>query len=309
MNRPALMHRKISKVAAAQAAQGTPRITLFALPKPFTAPQTKLIQTNAIASWLRLRPWVEVILLGDEPGLAEFAADRGIRHCPEIRKNRFGTPLLSDAFRRAHEWAQTPYLMYCNSDVILTDDLLRCVDRLEADGRFQRFLAFGRRDDLRVSKLVDFSDPQEADQFFAEHKRLGSAAPVVCKEYFLFSQDLYREIPDFAVGRGNWDNWMVHHARELEVPVINTTSAISAIHQIHDYQHLNTSRLGCYVTCPEARENERLAGGRNLQRGSCGTWRMTDRGVHRSFGSRWNLDFWRDLPRFMRFVIRLPFER
>ena len=47
-------------------------LTLFSAPKPFTDPHIALIQRNAIRSWTLL-PDVEVILLGEETGLAEAA--------------------------------------------------------------------------------------------------------------------------------------------------------------------------------------------------------------------------------------------
>ena len=49
-----------------------PLITLFSAPKPFTNPHIAMIQRNAIKSWTLL-PDVEVILLGEEEGLAEAA--------------------------------------------------------------------------------------------------------------------------------------------------------------------------------------------------------------------------------------------
>ncbi|MGQ9834042.1 MAG: glycosyl transferase family 2, partial [Candidatus Villigracilaceae bacterium] len=71
-----------------------PLLTLFSAPKPFTDPHIAVIQRNAIQSWLRL-PDVEVILLGDEAGLAQVAAEFGVKHLPEVACNPSGTPLIS----------------------------------------------------------------------------------------------------------------------------------------------------------------------------------------------------------------------
>jgi len=49
-----------------------PLITLFSAPKPFTDLHIAMIQRNAIKSWTLLSD-VEVILLGEETGLAEAA--------------------------------------------------------------------------------------------------------------------------------------------------------------------------------------------------------------------------------------------
>ena len=50
-------------------------LTFFSTPKPFTRPHIDLIQRNAIQSWLRAGEDVEVILIGEEEGLAEVAAE------------------------------------------------------------------------------------------------------------------------------------------------------------------------------------------------------------------------------------------
>ena len=56
-----------------------PLLTLFSAPKPFTDPHIATIQRNAIKSWTLL-PDAEVILLGEETGLAETANEMGVKH-------------------------------------------------------------------------------------------------------------------------------------------------------------------------------------------------------------------------------------
>ena len=54
-------------------------LTIFACPKGFVG-RAGEIQRNAIRSWVRLGPDVEVILLGDDEGVAEAAQELGM--CP-----------------------------------------------------------------------------------------------------------------------------------------------------------------------------------------------------------------------------------
>jgi hypothetical protein len=49
-------------------------LTIFTIPKPFRG-HIEVIQRNAIESWLRLRPQCEIILCGDDPGVAEAASE------------------------------------------------------------------------------------------------------------------------------------------------------------------------------------------------------------------------------------------
>ena len=65
----------------------------------------------------------------------------------------------------------------------------------------------------------------------------GHPAGPLALDYFVFSRGLYREIPDFAVGRANWDNWMVFGARSAGADVVDLTPSVVAVHQRHDYGH------------------------------------------------------------------------
>ena len=68
-------------------------LTIFTAPKPFTNPHIATIQRNAIRSWLAL-PEVEVVLIGEEAGMAEVAVELGVRHIPDVKRNASGTPLM-----------------------------------------------------------------------------------------------------------------------------------------------------------------------------------------------------------------------
>ena len=83
-------------------------LTIFTAPKPFTNPHIALIQRNAIRSWMSLGPQVEVILLGEEAGLAESAAECGVKHLPEVARNASGTPLVSSMFDLARQHSRQP---------------------------------------------------------------------------------------------------------------------------------------------------------------------------------------------------------
>ena len=103
-------------------ASATPSITIFTLPKPFDDPHIACIQRNAIASWQALGESVEVILIGDEAGIAETADELGTIHVGHVQRNEHGTPLVSDAFNIALASSQAEVLVFCNADVILLHD-------------------------------------------------------------------------------------------------------------------------------------------------------------------------------------------
>ena len=250
-----------------------PLMTIFAVPKPFnnsTSGSVDLIQRNAIRSWACLHPQVEVLLIGDESGIKETADELGVRHVQGLKSNSRGTPLLSSAFELAYRETTSPILAYCNSDVILFGDFQRSIERIElADIR--EFVAFGRRTDLQVSHEIDFQNRHDVETLLSLCQQQGRPSSIVCKEYFVFNRDLFKSIPEFAVGRGNWDNWMIQWAKNVkQVPVIDISKSAKVLHQSHDYSHTGKGRWNCYVSGHEAQENMRLAAGRHLISGSAG---------------------------------------
>ncbi len=282
-------------------------LTLFTIPKPFTG-HTGIIQRNAINSWLQLTPFVEIVLVGDEPGVAETAASAGVHHVAAVQRNEHGTPLVNSAFSAVRRFSQSPVYCFCNCDVILTAGFVSAMETLMSDSRLEQFVAIGRRTEIDIEQEYDFDDPAVVENLANQAEQNGRAAALVCKEYFAFTRDVYETMPEFAVGRGNWDNWMVASAKRRGVPVVNASSVITAIHQNHDYAHTGAGRRSCYVTGPEARRNQELAGGRNIISGATASWTLDKRGA-RPVALAWaNLDFWRDLPNFYRLLSGLAFS-
>ena len=66
-------------------------------------------------------------------------------------------------------------------------------------------------------------------------------------------------MPDFAIGRAGWDNWMIYHARRQGWQVIDGTPDLALIHQNHDYSHLPGGKP--HYTLAESDRNIALAGG------------------------------------------------
>ncbi|MFB3764915.1 MAG: hypothetical protein ACE14P_06655 [Methanotrichaceae archaeon] len=209
-------------------------ITLFAAPKPFKG-HIGVIQRNAIHSWTLLQPKFEIILFGDEEGIGEVAAEYGLIHIPYVARNDFGTPLVSDMFRQAQDYALHDVMCYSNADVIYLSDFVNAVSCISS--KMLKFLAIGQRWDLDIDKPIDFDSKWE-EKLKGAAKQNGWLHPKGGMDYFIFSRGLFKNIPPFAIGRPIWDNWMVYNALHMGVNVIDATEAITAIHQNHDYSHI-----------------------------------------------------------------------
>lgn len=233
-----------------------PSIAIFTAPKAFEG-HIGVIQRNAIRSWIQLGEAVEVLLAGDEHGIEEVAAEFGIRWLNVGERNSQGTPLLNAILDQAARAARSELMCYVNADIMLFGDLLNAVQQASMIGGC--FLLAGQRWDLSVSQAIDFADGWEAalrsrlESHGRRHRKTGS-------DYFVYPKRCLAQIPPFALGRAGWDNWMIYDARLRGIPVIDSSAAITAVHQDHDYAHLPGSQP--HYRLPESDENVRLAGGR-----------------------------------------------
>jgi hypothetical protein len=232
-------------------------LTIFTAPKPFTNPHIALIQRNAIQSWIALGIQVRVIVVGSEAGMAEALADLAVLHLPDVRRNSQGTPFVSSIFALARQASDSPLLAYINADILLLPDCLQAAE--QARQQENLFLVVGRRWDLAVNQPIDFSAGWD-DRLRGQLRLTGRLHVPAGSDYFVFPRECFTELPDFAIGRAGWDNWMIYAARRQAWKVIDATQSLTVIHQDHDYSHLPGGQP--HYSLPETDENIRLAGGR-----------------------------------------------
>jgi hypothetical protein len=229
-----------------------PFVTLFTVPKPFSG-LAVTHQTNAVKSWSRLGDRVEIILCGDEDGVADAAHAIGARHLPDITRNEYGTPLISSAFEAARVVSTTRLLCYINTDIILMSDFLETLEQLTPP----RFVLCGRRWNVELPELLDFDAPDWERDLRALAQEHGVLHAPEAMDYFVFPRGLIRNMPPFAIGRTVWDNWLLFHARALGAPIIDATAVITIVHQNHAYSHIAGGIAGAWHG-PEARRNRAL---------------------------------------------------
>jgi hypothetical protein len=223
-------------------------ITIFTIPKPFLG-QINIIQRNAIQSWLKLELKPEIILFGDDEGVKEAAKEFNVLYIPEIEKNEFNTPLLSSAFNITRKIAKNNILVYINSDIVLMSDFIPAIQRIKDS----QFLMNGRRWDIDIKELINFDDCDWEKKLLSDVKDRGILHGYSGIDYFVFPKNLPHNLPNFAVGRPGWDNWLIYHIKSLKIPVIDATAVITAVHQNHESIYKNKIK--------ENQKNFKLAGG------------------------------------------------
>lgn len=207
-------------------------ITIFTVPRSFEG-EFDIIQKNAISSWARLFPKCEIILFGNEKGTKEIAAELGVRHIPEVKRNKFGTPVLGWTFNQTLKIAKNNLIAAVCGDIILMNDFVEAASRIIKIQRDKPFLMVGQRHNLEIGGKIDFDDPDWEkdlrDRVAKETKLYGLSAI----DYFVFPKDFRNQFPPFIIGAPGWDNWMICDARSRRIPVIDATKVVTIVHQNH----------------------------------------------------------------------------
>lgn len=232
-----------------------PLITLFSAPKPFINPHIAMIQRNAIKSWTLL-PDVDVILLGEEQGLAEAARELGVKHIAHVERNANGVPLISSMFKLARENSNSDLLCIINTDMVLMPDFVEAAKKVK--GLRSEFVLLSQRWDLDVTKPLDFSGDWSRGLRSMVHGQ-GQLHRPAGSDFFLFPRSCYMDVPSFVIGRSGWDNWMIYKARKENWAAVDCTPSVMIVHQNHDYSHLPEGKP--HYEHPDTNENIRLAGG------------------------------------------------
>lgn len=227
-------------------------LTIFTSPKDFKG-HFAVIQENAIASWCKFRPKCQIILLGNGYKVAEIAKRYHILHIPDVVTNKFGTPTLSDIFKKTYSAAKFMKLAYINCDIILMDDFIEAVKAVSLPS----FFLTGRRWNLDIKTKLDFKKGWQ-EKLKARISKESELGRYGANDYFVFTPRIDFQMPDFAVGRTSFDNWLVFKAKFLKIPVVDATNVIYAIHQSHDYSHAGGYHKVWHG--PESEQNRKLVG-------------------------------------------------
>lgn len=254
-------------------------ITFFTAPKAMTGEAARL-QRNAIGSWRFVGADAQVVLVGDDPGVAEAAAELGVQHVGGVAPNEYGTPRLDAVFEAARRVARHRLLCFANADIVFRQDLAVAASLL--GHRFRSFLAVGESWDAPLDGLLDFdaSWDLEVGRALSGARRRGAGA----LDFFLFTDDLFKELPPFAIGRVGFDNWLVWRAEADGAAAVDVTGAVRPLHQRHGYAHLRGGRDATRHESPEGLRNLELAhaGGGEIFTRYDATHLLTPRGVRRN---------------------------
>ena len=256
-------------------------LTLFSIPRAFEG-HANTIQCNAIESWLRTNAQCEVILCGNDDGVASAAQALGVRHLPDVATTPYGTPYFDAALSTVLHHTHNPMICFINSDIVLVDDLLQCLRPIA----FPEFLVIGQRLNMDIHMPMDFLNERWRQNLKSQAMHTGAPGNHWGMDYFIFPRHCcITDMPPLIVGRNFFDNWIVWRAWELDIPIIDASRAICAVHQNHDYQHVPGGTHEQPGAGPESDANAAVVGHRIGNRYDAG-FQLSGRGVHRIWSAR-----------------------
>lgn len=232
-------------------------ITFFSSPRPFNDRHISIIQKNAIQSWMQLED-CEVLLIGDDKGVAEIAAEFNIAHFPEVKTTKAGIPWRDSMFALAREHARHRLLCFISSDIIIIDHFLERVRQVT----FPEFVLTGFRFDMDITDPIDFTAPDWKSSLRTKLPDDGVLHGPAAVDYAVYPKELSPPIlPPFPVNLPAWDGWFLYQFKSRHIPIINAGDSITVIHQNHNHRTQKGRKKNVWRKDAEAKRILNKAGG------------------------------------------------
>ena len=231
-------------------------LTILSSPKAFQGID-KINQYNAIHNWKKIKN-VQIILYGDETGIDEAANEFNVELVKDVECSRQGIPLFNSIIESAERRSIHSVLMYVNCDILFNEALVDAVNCIQ----FDKFLLVGERLDLsrgtRMELYEENSNSKILDYIAQDKIELHGPTGV---DYFIFPKGIWVGLPKIVIGRGGYDSSLLAHCKRNMIPIIDGTGTIIALHQFHNYNHIQGGKNKVFYG-EDALINNNAQGGR-----------------------------------------------
>lgn len=229
-------------------------LTFLSSPKPFKG-KDKENQYRAINTWLLAAENVEVILYGNSEGIDEAGFDLNVKVVKKIRSSPSGVPYFGAIADHAAEFGTYDIQVYINCDI-----LIHGLYEASRSITFKNFLLIGQRIDL-FENIIVTDKPANfklvVQNLFRMHQLAIHEKTGI--DYFVFSRNMWQGLKPISIGRGGYDNALLAFCKLYQYPIIDGTLSVIALHQFHDYKHVNGDEQVVFYGS-EAKQNISVAG-------------------------------------------------
>jgi len=233
-------------------------VILFSSPKPRRG-DTEAVQISAFRSWRRIFPKARILLFGDGATWESFASEVGFELAGSLPLSSEKGEVIQFPFEKVSKLAGNNLAMYLNSDILLDSSATAAVASLESlPGPW---LASARRCCLSQWVGPALAKENEWNEFYRRARETGVWGEACAMDVFLFRGLSFEAMPPFLIGHRGWDNWMIYNARNQNIPVIDISLTMRAIHCDHDYSYARGNSAPNLRDGPLEKTNLRLLGG------------------------------------------------
>lgn len=213
-------------------------LTFLTSPKSFTG-HADNIQRNAIRSWLAVHPDVEVIIYGDGKNVGEACRELGVRHVPNTPCSPSGVPYFNGIVEHAQIYARYDIQCYLNCDILLTPHIVSAISCIS----FSPYLIIGQRIDLAEGVDLNISTDWKQELEHLADKGLATLHAPTGIDYFVFPRGMWDGLLPLVIGRAGYDGALLAFCLRHRIPMVDGTLAIPALHQFHDYGHIEGAKF------------------------------------------------------------------
>jgi hypothetical protein len=188
-------------------------------------------------SWRAIHSDVEIFVFGAPIGAAQAANEMNAMLVPDVESSPSGAPSFNAMQMYASKHGRYDLQVYVNCDILLNATLVKAM--LASRNRFGKFLIVGERLDLAQDVTIDVRNPDWINLLepMSKDGQLFPHGPTGV-DYFGFVRGMWVDLPPVYMGRALCDQALLHYCLKRQIPIIDSSQAAMAIHQFHDYKHV-----------------------------------------------------------------------
>ena len=206
-----------------------PLIVLFTT---FGSNTTEIKIYNTIREWASLRPLVQPVLYFTDNRTHATALQRGWEaiRCPKIADRISPSCVLPAMFLDAEErFPNADFYGYANGDLLFDDSLVNTLKSVKESLVSSKLLIIGCRFNYQMNGRELILNAQNVTSRKSKAYQFTGYAI----DYFITPRQKYvwKSLPPLVVGRTLYDNYMIAFSVKKNIPVLDTTKTILALHQ------------------------------------------------------------------------------
>ena len=185
-------------------------ITFFTIPSPNFTPDHYKIHMYAVNSWAS-KPEIKVVIFSNElnESMKKSYHRKVNLYDKSLHTGYHGNPLIRDWLVTGQKIADTDYIAFINSDIIITKEWLEVTLKLINMFKEETYIGIAR---MEVNSYDDSIFKVDYSKIEEEFPKRGIFPNSLGGDLFLFARNQTRfnlsHFPDFEIGYCTWDNFI-----------------------------------------------------------------------------------------------------